>query len=109
MTPGVPHSVLAVVAAVLLGTVVLGLIRIWRGPDLADRILTAQLFGTTGVALLLVLGQIQEAPALRDVALLLALMAVLTMVAFVARVWRAEDHSAAPRPPNEHSDAGRGK
>lgn len=78
------------VALVLVGTVMLGLYRIWRGPGLGDRMLVAQLFGTTGVAVLVVLSELQQMPALRDVALVLALLGVLSTVAFVARVWRAD-------------------
>ncbi len=81
---------LEVVAVLLLVTLVLGLIRIWRGPTVADRMLAAQLFGTTGVGLLLVLAELQQMPALRDVALVLALLAVMAVLAFVARVWRQD-------------------
>ncbi|AHE97022.1 monovalent cation/H+ antiporter complex subunit F [Thioalkalivibrio paradoxus] len=79
---------LETVAILLLLTLVLGLVRIWRGPTIADRMLAAQLFGTTGVGLLLVLAELQDDPALRDVALVLALLAVMAVLAFVARVWR---------------------
>lgn len=78
-------------AIVLLGSLVLGLVRIWRGPGLADRMLAAQLFGTTGVGVLVLLAERLQVPALRDVALVLALLAVLTVLAFVARVWNPDD------------------
>ena len=81
------------VALLLLVTLVLGLIRIWRGPTVADRMLAAQLFGTTGVGLLLVLAELQQIPALRDVALVLALLAVMAVLAFVARVWRQDSNN----------------
>ncbi len=90
---------LELVALLLLVTLVLGLIRIWRGPTVADRMLAAQLFGTTGVGLLLVLAELQRMPALRDVALVLALLAVMAVLAFVARVWRQDpsnDHEGPP-------------
>lgn len=70
----------------LLSMLGLGLLRIWRGPSVADRMLAAQLFGTTGVALLLILAQSQAQSALRDVALALSLLSVLATVAFVTRV-----------------------
>ncbi len=79
------HRVLEITALVLLASLVIGLVRIWRGPGHADRMLAAQLFGTTGVALLLILAHLQAMPALRDVALVLALLAVLAVLAFVAR------------------------
>lgn len=78
-------------AVLLLASLVLGLIRIWRGPGFADRMLAAQLFGTTGVAALLVLAELLHMPALRDVALLLALLAIVAVLAFVARVWDPDD------------------
>ena len=90
MTAPFPPLVLIAVALVLLATLLVGLIRIWRGPDLTDRMLTTQLFGTTGIALLLVLGELQDIPALRNAALLLALLAVMSTVAFSSRVWRPD-------------------
>jgi multicomponent Na+:H+ antiporter subunit F len=81
---------LEIVAVILLASLVLGLIRVWRGPTIADRMLAAQLFGTTGVALLLVLAELQGLPALRNVALVLAVLALMAVLAFVARVWRGD-------------------
>jgi len=76
-------------ALFLLLTLVAGLWRVLRGPTAADRMLAAQLFGTTAVACLLLLAQALDQPPLRDVALVFALLAALTAVAFVRRVWRA--------------------
>jgi multicomponent Na+:H+ antiporter subunit F len=63
--------------------VIAGLVRVARGPTFADRLLVAQLFGTTGVAVLLVLGTDTETAALRDVALVFAVLAPITVSAFV--------------------------
>ncbi len=84
------NLMLEIVAVILLASLVLGLIRVWRGPTIADRMLAAQLFGTTGVALLLVLAELQGLPALRNVALVLAVLALMAVLAFVARVWRGD-------------------
>ncbi|MEW6353295.1 MAG: monovalent cation/H+ antiporter complex subunit F [Pseudomonadota bacterium] len=73
-------------ALFLLLNIVAGLLRVARGPTRADRMLAAQLFGSTGVAILLLLAEAQQAPALRDAALVFALLAVLATVAFVRRV-----------------------
>jgi multicomponent Na+:H+ antiporter subunit F len=70
-------------ALFLLLNVIAGLVRITRGPAQPDRMMAAQLFGTTGVAILLVLAQALGAPDLRNVALVFALLAVLATVAFV--------------------------
>jgi multicomponent Na+:H+ antiporter subunit F len=59
-----------------------GLVRVVRGPAPADRMMAAQLFGTTGVALLLVLAQALGLPDLRNVALVFALLAALATAAF---------------------------
>jgi multicomponent Na+:H+ antiporter subunit F len=64
-----------------------GLWRVMRGPTAPDRMLAAQLFGTTAVAILLLLAEAMHAPPLRDVALVFALLAAVAAVAFVQRVW----------------------
>lgn len=69
----------------LLLTLVAGLWRIRRGPTAADRMLAAQLFGTTATAVLLLLAEVSGEPALRDVALVLALLAAITVTAFTHR------------------------
>lgn len=79
-------TVYAATAVFLLLTLAAGLVRVLRGPAATDRMLAAQLIGTTGVAILLVLAEARAEPALRDAALLLALLAVLAIVAFVHRV-----------------------
>lgn len=79
------------IAILLLLSLGIGLVRIWRGPGFADRMLAAQLLGTTGIAILLVLAAKSGLPALRDVALVLALLAVLAVLAFVARVWDPDE------------------
>jgi len=64
-----------------------GMWRVVRGPTPADRMLAAQLFGTTAVAVLLLLAESTATAVLRDVALLFALLAAVTAVAFVRRAW----------------------
>lgn len=74
-------------ACFLLLTLILGMGRVMRGPTAADRMLAAQLFGTTAIAILLIFAQMENNPAFRDVALLLALLAAITVVAFIRRAW----------------------
>lgn len=71
------------VTVFLLLTVVAGLVRVLRGPTRFDRMLAAQLFGTGGVAILLLLAEAGAGPAARDVALVLALFAAVAVVAFL--------------------------
>lgn len=68
-----------------------GMWRVLRGPTAADRMLAAQLFGTTAVAVLLLLAQASDNAAMRDVALVFALLAAVTAVAFVRRVWPKQE------------------
>jgi multicomponent Na+:H+ antiporter subunit F len=70
-------------AGFLLLTLLGGLARILRGPTRGDRMLAAQLFGTTGVAILLVLAEALQTPALRDVALAFVLLALVNTAVFV--------------------------
>lgn len=79
-------SLHAALSVFLLCTVLAGLVRVARGPTLADRMLVAQLFGTTGVTVLLVLGASPGRAALRDVALVFAALSAITVVAFVKLV-----------------------
>ncbi|MEX2570493.1 MAG: monovalent cation/H+ antiporter complex subunit F [Gemmatimonadota bacterium] len=78
------------VAIFLLFTLLSGLQRILRGPTEADRMLSAQLFGTTGVAITLLLAELTPAAGLRDVALVFTLLAAVNVVAFAHHTWRRE-------------------
>jgi multicomponent Na+:H+ antiporter subunit F len=60
-----------------------GLVRIARGPTRYDRLLSTQLFGTTAVAALLVLAEVEGRPGLRDVAVVFAVLAAFNIVVFV--------------------------
>ncbi|HEY8336362.1 MAG TPA: monovalent cation/H+ antiporter complex subunit F [Tardiphaga sp.] len=65
-------------AAVFIAlTMALGLVRLLRGPTMADRMMAAQLLGTSGAAICLLISYASELPALLDVALTLALLAAL--------------------------------
>lgn len=74
-------------ATFLLLNLAAGMWRVMRGPSAADRMLAAQLFGTTAVAVLLLLAQAMQRPALRDIALVFALLAAVAAVTFVQRIW----------------------
>jgi multicomponent Na+:H+ antiporter subunit F len=80
-------EVFLAVALFLLFNMITGLVRVWRGPTPADRMLAAQLFGTTGVAILILLAAGTGVSALYDVALVLALLAAMASIVFVQRVW----------------------
>jgi multicomponent Na+:H+ antiporter subunit F len=80
-------------AVFLLLNLLGGLVRILRGPTRGDRMLAAQLFGTTGVAILLVFAEAAGRPALRDAALVFALLAVVNTAVFVQGARSGQDTS----------------
>ena len=84
-----PEFLLAA-AGFVLTMVALGLVRVLYGPADADRIMSAQLLGTGGVAALLLLTEVMRVPAGIDVALILALLAAFVSVAFAKGVTRSE-------------------
>jgi multicomponent Na+:H+ antiporter subunit F len=71
-------------AGLVLAMVALGLVPILHGPNPADRMMAAQLSGTGGVAVLLLLAVATSTPPIVDVALMLALLAALVSVGFVS-------------------------
>jgi multicomponent Na+:H+ antiporter subunit F len=83
-------ELLAVAALTLMFSLFLGLLRVLRGPGPGDRMLAAQLIGTSGVGILLLLGVLLEQPALIDVALILALLAAVAAAAFTGQAREAK-------------------
>lgn len=83
-------------ALAYLSTVVVGLVQLMRRPGSADSLLGALLFGTTGVALVLVLGPALGIPRAVDIALVFALLAAVLGVAFVTRGWSCRRPSGDP-------------
>ncbi len=82
----------AALAVFLLINLLLALARVARGPTAADRLLIALLFGTTGVAILLLLAHGTQRAGLVDVALVFTLLAAVTGSAFAQRAWRRDKH-----------------
>ena len=85
-----PYFLLSVCGFILI-MVAVGLIRILRGPTKAERMMATQLFGTGGIAALLLLAAAVDVSAVVDVALVLALLAAFASVAFVKNACRETD------------------
>jgi multicomponent Na+:H+ antiporter subunit F len=85
-----------------------GFLRVLRGPTPADRMLIAQLFGTTGVAVALLLSQASATSSLVDVGLVLGLLSSVAMVAFVLRAWPADSPRSDEPPAGSPEDGERG-
>ena len=88
----------AIVLSISLG---LGLMRVFTGPSIEDRMMSAQLVGTTGIGLLLLLGSVLGMPSSVDVALVLSLLAAVS----VAALTRRERHPETRTLPEPKSDS----
>ena len=80
-------SFFIIVSVFLLLNIALGLIRVWRGPTVADRVLTTQLFGTTGIAILLVLAGYLQQLTLLNVAITFNVLAIILVICLF-QVWK---------------------
>jgi len=72
-----------ILAILLLLSIAVGLGRTFRGPTPADRLLAVQLSGTGSAAILITLSAAGDMGALLDVALVVALLAAATQIAYV--------------------------
>jgi multicomponent Na+:H+ antiporter subunit F len=81
-------------AGFVLLTVALGLARILIGPSTIDRMMAAQLLGTGGIALLLLVSTATGMSAAVDVALTLGLVAAFASAAFASGAPEPDDPEA---------------
>jgi multicomponent Na+:H+ antiporter subunit F len=72
-------------ALVLMAAIAAGLIRVAIGPTPSDRMMAAQLMGTSGIGVILILAPVLAVPALIDVALIFSLLAAVAVAAFTRR------------------------
>lgn len=75
-----PSMAIMIAIAVLLGVMVVGLARAYAAPNVFDRILAANLFGTKTVLLIACISYFLDSPLLLDVALVYALTNYLGVV-----------------------------
>jgi multicomponent Na+:H+ antiporter subunit F len=86
-----------VTLALLLASMLLSLIRLWRGPSTADRVVALDLFGVLVVAMLVVLAILRKESAALDVAIAYSLVAYLGTVALARFVRRRQNRRSTPR------------
>jgi multicomponent Na+:H+ antiporter subunit F len=67
----------------ILVMVAIGLARVLRGPEDADRVMATQLLGTGGITLVLIVAVVANRPAMVDAAMTLALLAAFAGLAYV--------------------------
>lgn len=77
------------VSIFLLLNIGMGLFRVWRGPTVADRLLTTQLFGTTGMAILMIYAGYLQELTLLNVAITFNVLAILLVICLV-QVWKGK-------------------
>jgi multicomponent Na+:H+ antiporter subunit F len=70
-------------ASLIVLTVAVGLVRIFRGSDDVERLMAVQLLGTGGIAALLLIAYATNVPGVEDVALGLALLAAFATIAVI--------------------------
>jgi multicomponent Na+:H+ antiporter subunit F len=80
-------GIFIIVTIFLLLNIALGLFRVWRGPTVSDRLLTTQLFGTTGMAILLVLAGYLQELTLLNVAITFNVLAIIIVICLF-QVWK---------------------
>lgn len=87
-----PSTLIALLVAmnILLFTLFIGLGRALIGPKLEDRFSSLLLLGSGGVATIMLLARLLQIPALYDVALVQALLAVVVTVALTRKKARDE-------------------
>ena len=84
------------IAAAVLATMALGLVRALLGPTLFDRILAANVFATKMTLLIAIIGFLTERPDFLDIALLYALLNFVGSVAVLRFVrLRAQPRDSA--------------
>ncbi len=81
------------VILVLLLCLLGGIWRVLIGPDNSNRMLASQLFGTIGVSMVVVLSFLFEQPFLINLALILTLLASITIIAFLKLAEQPQDHN----------------
>lgn len=79
----------SILVVLLMLNILVGLVRVLRGPTAADRMLAAEMFSTSAVVIVLLLSALTGRQTFVDVALVFALLSALAVVTFVSRTWSA--------------------
>jgi multicomponent Na+:H+ antiporter subunit F len=87
-TPGGLLRTLVAPPVLLAGALVLAFARVVRGPTIPDRIVALDAMASLVVGMLLLLGAVLRMLALVDIAIVLALIAFLSTVAFASLIER---------------------
>ncbi len=83
-----PTLMLTVIAPVLMLAIVLSLIRLVRGPSIADRVIALDLLTTIAIGIIAAISIATDQAAFIDIALLVAVLGFLATVAFAYYIER---------------------
>lgn len=97
---------LLVAAACILALTAAGMVGMWWRGGAADQMMSVQLLGSGGVAILLLLAVSSGQSAVLDVALLFAVLAAFAASAFHGVTGRHADARAVPGPEGQSSGGG---
>jgi multicomponent Na+:H+ antiporter subunit F len=92
--------------ALLLGAAVLVMVRLWRGPTIADRALALDLLGFVAIGIVALIAVQRDAPALFDAAMALALIAFLATIALARYAEASAPAAVSTRVPGPDEDRG---
>jgi multicomponent Na+:H+ antiporter subunit F len=74
----------------ILAMVAIGLARMLRGPEDADRVMATQLLGTGGITMVLIVAVVANRPTMVNAAMTLALLAAFAGLAYVRAAERED-------------------
>ncbi len=80
-----------IILPILTISVILVFIRLWRGPSVVDRVIALDLIITIGIGIITVYSIRQNQKVLLDVAIILALIAFLSTIAFSYYIEKQKD------------------
>ncbi len=78
----IPVNFFQLASLAILCTLLLAFIRVCRGPTAEDRLLGIQSFGTVGTAVVILLSLEEGRTGFLDVALIMAMLAAVTVITF---------------------------
>jgi len=80
-----------IILPILTISVILVFIRLWKGPSVVDRVIALDLIITIGIGIITVYSIRQNQKVLLDVAIMLALIAFLSTIAFSYYIEKQKD------------------
>lgn len=90
-------AILYIAMAILTVAILLGMVRLWRGPTVIDRILAFDLVTTSAVGMIVLLSIQWRTPLYLELILIFSLLGFFGTVAFASYLSRTQDLEHAKR------------